>query len=533
MSTPSTSAASAPPRVKRSQFIDRLHDLLENPADADSLRWTPDGQAFEITTNEAKARAALSPKWDFRSLSSFIRQLSYYNFKRLSDRRRSVERKASVGYIVFSHPSGVFIRGDNSQLDNIIRKSRARPEKQRRASGASTGSADDSPASPTWGPSDLQYHPPITPSFAGDNPFQPYPAMPGGLSQYQPPPIPSPSYFQPAWPSPFAPQPAYNPAETPPSRAYDGYNEVPEPQYHALRRGSLSDFKVDVSPRTKTEQLHPPPPSSVYRPAYSPLGMGEAGASSAPEFRSPYPTPTYASTTGSTSAFEQPHHHLPATEASASSSYRPNGLPMFNPRGSISTEAGQPASSLPPTYSPYPAPLPPHSTASHPTLPALHLSIPPHVQQHFASQHQQQQHEVLPSPTYSSGGDHSPASSYARRDSVPHLAPLQPTGMPPADAARFGLPYSLGPTQHTAASGATSSAAFLPTPASAYPPPLAHQQQYSYAATGATSSPVMHQPQPLKAGLQDSTASPAWAMALGGGAAPGGWGAPDGAGDGR
>jgi hypothetical protein len=37
------------------------------------------------------------------SLSSFIRQLSYYSFKRLSDRRRSAERRSNqAAYIVFS-----------------------------------------------------------------------------------------------------------------------------------------------------------------------------------------------------------------------------------------------------------------------------------------------------------------------------------------------------------------------------------------------------------------------------------------------
>lgn len=74
--------------------------ILENPLDATSLRWIGD-DAFEIISNDGLARHALSPSWDFRSsvkslsspvgipahspsprsLSSFIRQLSYYNFK--------------------------------------------------------------------------------------------------------------------------------------------------------------------------------------------------------------------------------------------------------------------------------------------------------------------------------------------------------------------------------------------------------------------------------------------------------------------
>ncbi|KAM0790465.1 hypothetical protein ACM66B_003341 [Microbotryomycetes sp. NB124-2] len=125
-------------RATKSQFIEKLHSLLEHPLDPDSLRWCSD-TAFEITANDLKARHALSPQWDFRSLSSFVRQLSYYNFKRLSDRRRSNERRASAtGYIVFTHPSGFFVRGDSSQLHRIARKLRPRPNKVGAAAAAST-----------------------------------------------------------------------------------------------------------------------------------------------------------------------------------------------------------------------------------------------------------------------------------------------------------------------------------------------------------------------------------------------------------
>ncbi|KDE08938.1 hypothetical protein MVLG_01030 [Microbotryum lychnidis-dioicae p1A1 Lamole] len=53
-------------KASRSQFIERLWDLLDNPHDADSLRWISNS-AFEITCDEERARVALSPKWDFRS----------------------------------------------------------------------------------------------------------------------------------------------------------------------------------------------------------------------------------------------------------------------------------------------------------------------------------------------------------------------------------------------------------------------------------------------------------------------------------
>ncbi|SCV71980.1 BQ2448_4674 [Microbotryum intermedium] len=162
-------------KAPRSQFIERLWDLLDNPHDADSLRWISNS-AFEITCDEERARVALSPKWDFRSLSSFIRQLSYYNFKRSGERKGS-----NAGFVVFSaslpphrrhfprplltataasswitlekkfidphdsHPSGYFTRQDKSRLHLITRKARNRPESRNSISAG--GASSHSPPS--------------------------------------------------------------------------------------------------------------------------------------------------------------------------------------------------------------------------------------------------------------------------------------------------------------------------------------------------------------------------------------------------
>ncbi|GAA6057090.1 hypothetical protein JCM3770_002074 [Rhodotorula araucariae] len=154
-------AASGAPRAPRSQFLQKLHSILENPIDPNGLRWVTD-DSFEISNKDSVAIHALSPAFDFHSLSSFIRQLSYYSFRRLSDRRRSTERRNSnPGYILFNHPSGFFVRGDPSQLNKIIRKARTRPEKERRASECSTASdegliAHHPYAMPAWPPVDYR-----------------------------------------------------------------------------------------------------------------------------------------------------------------------------------------------------------------------------------------------------------------------------------------------------------------------------------------------------------------------------------------
>ncbi|BGP24889.1 transcription factor [Rhodotorula toruloides] len=135
------------PDKARSSFVVKLHQLLCAEQHPEYLHWI-NSDTFAITSVEPHARHALSPQWDFRSLSSFIRQLSYYSFKRLSDRRRSAERRSSApSFIVFTHPSGNFVRDDQAKAALIQRKLRARKPAQKRknstASSAGTGQEQD------------------------------------------------------------------------------------------------------------------------------------------------------------------------------------------------------------------------------------------------------------------------------------------------------------------------------------------------------------------------------------------------------
>ncbi|GAA5984216.1 hypothetical protein JCM10908_006094 [Rhodotorula pacifica] len=135
---------------QRPSFVVKLHQLLSANLHPEYLHWI-NNDTFAVTSIDAHARTALAPQWEFNSLSSFIRQLSYYSFKRLSDRRRSVERRPSVpSFIVFTHPSGNFVRDDESRALDIPRKLRSRkPASKRKASATSPvgGSRELSPSS--------------------------------------------------------------------------------------------------------------------------------------------------------------------------------------------------------------------------------------------------------------------------------------------------------------------------------------------------------------------------------------------------
>ncbi|ORY84095.1 hypothetical protein BCR35DRAFT_303148 [Leucosporidium creatinivorum] len=299
-------------KPNRSQFIEKLHDLLEHPYDPDNLHWVGD-DAFSITVNDAAARRALSAKWEFRSLSSFIRQLSYYGFRRLSDRRRSGERKSSSGaYIVFAHPSGFFIRGDPSPLPGIVRKTRNRPSK-RRASASSAVSnerSDESPPPPPvpqWAPP-TEYHT----QYADDrnSSLHPHGAAPTFHSSFGPlrtigdqqAAVSAGSSVPPVGPGTNVTWRAY----TTPTWSFTGTSGL-SPQQPAGRRTSVSDFKISapVSPRSanKTEVPSPrlrkaasslsiqtvnnsfeyQPQQQQHEPPYSPTSLRQT----------PYPTPAF------------------------------------------------------------------------------------------------------------------------------------------------------------------------------------------------------------------------------------------------
>lgn len=137
-------------RVARSQFLEKLHDLLARRLDEENFRWISN-DSFQITSDETKARRALSPSWDFQSLSSFCRQLSYYQFRRLSDRRRSGERNSDEpAFVIFCHPGGNFLRDDSSRLHLIVRKVRIRTRVGSTSSRRSTASS--SSTAPTLSP---------------------------------------------------------------------------------------------------------------------------------------------------------------------------------------------------------------------------------------------------------------------------------------------------------------------------------------------------------------------------------------------
>lgn len=313
------SASKAAPKVKPSNFCVQLHSLLENPRDPEAFKWV-DGEVdqFQITVDENRGLNALRPNLDFKSMSSFVRQLSYYDFKRLSDRRKSHERRGEARVVVFTHHSGLFTRGNSANVEKMKRKLRIRAERGRRASAVSTGSIDDdhsasgsplfSPVGTGWPPGDNPPPVPVpSPSFARS-----FNSGMGSFSLSAPPPPrsgpvtsnTSENRHQSRWQpyNPPEPSPNYLPHGAPSAQASES-SEVPRfaPYPHSVasikHRASIVSIASDssnLSPRSQSVDLayyagSPARPSPTDLVQDYPAGSGTSFSD--PFATRPYPSP--------------------------------------------------------------------------------------------------------------------------------------------------------------------------------------------------------------------------------------------------
>ncbi|GAA5972875.1 hypothetical protein JCM11641_003983 [Rhodosporidiobolus odoratus] len=473
------------PKAPRSQFLQKLHSLLENPLDAAGLRWVT-VDSFEISSKDAVAIRALSPQFEFNSLSSFIRQLSYYAFRRLSDRRRSTERRASnAGYITFSHPTGFFLRGDPSKLSQIVRKARARPEKPtgRRISMCSVASDDFGTAPPLPLPHHPlpQWEPPaLHPQFSSER--QPLPSL-QGLPSFIPTLSTAPRFDSVSQWRNYAPQ---GHGWLDPNQAEHFEHVAP-----AYRRASLGDLSLSTTMATScssalatlpegrpvlrkavssgelptVESLHEV--EAVYHhqhehttpeQAYLPTPTFESSASTYFSSHIPahsahdYPSPTHAHSHYSTSPQPDSHSvhsrsHLTYNPISSASSFAPTYAPIA-PAPSPAVKLLPSVLSLPsPDHSPHYAspnhspdlhsiPLPPSAMQhldprqlDYPAPPTLHYTHGPYQKQPHQRQHQYEEedhHHRLPllPPQHFLPTVTATAEESSPRSSYPHLPRL-------------------------------------------------------------------------------------------------------------
>uniref|UniRef100_A0A670XN49 HSF-type DNA-binding domain-containing protein n=1 Tax=Pseudonaja textilis TaxID=8673 RepID=A0A670XN49_PSETE len=118
-----------------------LWTLVEDPGSDDVISWSRNGQNFCILDEQRFAKELLPKYFKHNNLSSFIRQLNIYGFRKVIALENGMITCDKNSAIEFQHP--FFKRGQFDLLANIKRKvlsPRIEPEVELVLSGRSLGS---------------------------------------------------------------------------------------------------------------------------------------------------------------------------------------------------------------------------------------------------------------------------------------------------------------------------------------------------------------------------------------------------------
>ncbi|XP_041428535.1 heat shock factor protein 3-like [Xenopus laevis] len=114
MKEPSVSLGPTPAPV----FLTKLWVLMEDPANCDMIAWNTNGQTFSILDEQRFTKEILPRYFKHSNLSSFIRQLNMYGFRKVMSLENGLVKSESA--IEFQHP--FFKKGRPELLEHIKRK---------------------------------------------------------------------------------------------------------------------------------------------------------------------------------------------------------------------------------------------------------------------------------------------------------------------------------------------------------------------------------------------------------------------------
>nr|CAH8868380.1 unnamed protein product [Trichobilharzia regenti] len=101
-------------------FLTKLKLLVDNEETNDLIYWDPLGASFHIRDGNRLAKELLPLYFKHNNLSSFIRQLNMYGFRKINRVDPTLPMKADTEDMEFSHP--YFIRNKESLLPQIHRR---------------------------------------------------------------------------------------------------------------------------------------------------------------------------------------------------------------------------------------------------------------------------------------------------------------------------------------------------------------------------------------------------------------------------
>ncbi|KAI5990536.1 hypothetical protein F5J12DRAFT_474887 [Pisolithus orientalis] len=120
----SSSHLNKPARQLVPAFLQKLYEMVNDPADHDLIRWSDTGDSFFVLDQERFSSEVLGRWFKHKNFSSFVRQLNMYGFHKIPHLQQGVLRSENeTEFWNFEHPH--FIRGQPDMLCLIQRKKQA------------------------------------------------------------------------------------------------------------------------------------------------------------------------------------------------------------------------------------------------------------------------------------------------------------------------------------------------------------------------------------------------------------------------
>ncbi|KAF8548585.1 hypothetical protein OG21DRAFT_1471079 [Imleria badia] len=117
----SSSHLNRPARQLVPAFLQKLYEMVNDPADQDLIRWSDTGDSFFVLDQERFASEVLGRWFKHKNFSTFVRQLNMYGFHKIPHLQQGVLRGDSdIEFSNFEHPH--FLRGQPDLLCLIQRK---------------------------------------------------------------------------------------------------------------------------------------------------------------------------------------------------------------------------------------------------------------------------------------------------------------------------------------------------------------------------------------------------------------------------
>lgn len=108
------------PAKPRQPFVMKLWLMVNDPANAKYIHWTPDGRLFQVEHREEFTSEMLPKYFKHNKFSSFVRQLNMYGWHKVQDVTSGLLKEDKLDeLLVFNNPN--FIRNREDLLDNIVR----------------------------------------------------------------------------------------------------------------------------------------------------------------------------------------------------------------------------------------------------------------------------------------------------------------------------------------------------------------------------------------------------------------------------